>query len=273
MALTANAAALPWWLVALAGGALITWHGSFQHETIHGHPTRSRTLNALFGSMPLGGWLPYGIYREQHEAHHRTPHLTDPLDDPESFYITKEAWANLGAFGRAFLHVHATLAGRLILGPVLVVARFVWAELRLLAVGDVRHARAWGAHGVGLALIVAWLVGVCHMSLGRYVMLFVYPGLALTLLRSFLEHRPAAIAEHRIGIVEAGPVLSLLYLNNNLHVVHHDAPWVPWYELPALYRAQRAAVLERNGRFMFSGYLAVLVRFAFRRKDSPVHPW
>ncbi|WP_394821546.1 fatty acid desaturase [Pendulispora albinea] len=273
LTLTATASSLPWWLVALAGGGLIAWHGSFQHETIHGHPTRSPVLNALFGSVPLGLWLPYGIYREQHQAHHRTSQLTDPLDDPESFYVTREAWAAMGTLQRIVHRAQTTLAGRLLLGPAWMVGRFLWAELRALLAGDYRHARAWLAHGAGLALVLGWLIGICDMPLGRYVALFVYPGLGLTLLRSFLEHRPAAQMEHRIGVVEAGPLFGLLYLNNNLHAVHHQMPGVPWYELPAHYRSQRTAVLEGNGGFVFPGYLAVLARFAFRPKDPPVHPW
>jgi len=275
LGLTASASALPWWLVAASGGALVAWHGAFQHETIHGHPTRSRALNALLGSMPLGLWLPYGIYRSQHEAHHRTAHLTDPLDDPESFYVSHEDWMKTGALRRAFLRAHATLCGRLVLGPPAVVLRFLFGELRLVWAGEFRwpRARAWLHHIVGLAAVGAWLAGVCHLSLARYVLLFVYPGISLTLLRSFGEHRPAALAKHRIGIVEAGRFPSLLYLNNNLHAVHHEAPGAPWYELPARYRTHREAILEANGRFLFPGYLAVLVRFAFRAKDPPAHPW
>ncbi|WP_394848466.1 fatty acid desaturase [Pendulispora brunnea] len=273
--MTAHATTLPWWLVAPVGGLLVAWHGSFQHETIHGHPTPWRKVNAWFGSMPLSLWLPYGIYREQHEAHHRTPHLTDPLDDPESFYVSKETWAEMGALRRAFLHVNSTLVGRLVFGPPMVVVQFALGEVRLLLQGAFprRRVRAWLLHFAGLGVVFAWLGLVCHVSLAQYVLLFVYPGLGLTLLRSFIEHRPAAVPEHRVGIVEAGTLWSLLFLNNNLHVVHHEAPWVPWYELPALYRAQRRAVLESNGGFVFPGYLAVAARFAFRPKDSPVHPW
>jgi len=274
--LTAWAPSLPrwsWCIVGMAGGVLVAWHGSFQHETIHGHPTRSRAWNALLGSLPLGLWLPYGIYREQHEAHHRNVHLTDPLEDPESFYVTPGQWAKMGALGRAFFHVQSTLLGRLVLGPAMVTSRFLLAELRRLWAGDTQHVRAWVQHATGVALVVVWLSLVCHLSLARYVLLFVYPGLALTLLRSFFEHRPAEKAAHRIGIVEAGPLMGLLYLNNNLHVVHHEAPDVAWYELPARYRARRAEILAENGGFKFRGYLALLARFAVRAKDGPVHRW
>ena len=77
---------------------------------------------------------------------------------------------------------------------------------------------------VGVALVFAWTVGVCEMSIAAYVALFAWPGLSLTLLRSFAEHEPAAKEDRRTVIVESGLLGSLLYLNNNLHAVHHAFP-------------------------------------------------
>jgi fatty acid desaturase len=269
---TLTASSMPWWALAAVGGYLVAWHGSLQHETIHGHPTRWSSVNALIGAVPLGLWLPYGIYRDQHVAHHQAENLTDPLDDPESFYVTPEAWARAGVVHRAWLSAQATLAGRLLLGPPTVVARFLLAEAARVARGDRRHLRAWAAHAAGVTLVTVWLVAVCQLSLARYALLVVYPSLALTLLRSFVEHRPSPVPAHRIASVEAGLLGSLLYLNNNLHVAHHDAPSVPWYELPARYAARRVELLRDNGGYVFRGYLPIVARYALRTKDSPVHP-
>ena len=41
----------PWPVTVLALGLIAAWHGSLQHETIHGHPFRSRRLNALMLSL------------------------------------------------------------------------------------------------------------------------------------------------------------------------------------------------------------------------------
>ncbi|MFV3597992.1 hypothetical protein ACNJGJ_21065, partial [Mycobacterium tuberculosis] len=46
LALTWWHAALPAPVILIAGGWLVAWHGSLQHETIHGHPTRWRVVNA-----------------------------------------------------------------------------------------------------------------------------------------------------------------------------------------------------------------------------------
>src|SRR5438309_640002 len=72
IALTLVAARAPALLVAMLGGWLLAWHGSLQHETIHGHPTSSRRFNRLLGYPPLSLWLPYPRYRRLHLAHHAT---------------------------------------------------------------------------------------------------------------------------------------------------------------------------------------------------------
>jgi fatty acid desaturase len=269
--LTAAATRLPAWVVLPFSAFVVAWHGSLQHETIHGHPTRSRAINALVGSLPVGLWMPYEIYRSQHVAHHKTNKLTDPLEDPESFYVTPEQWRRASFVKRALLWTNTTLVGRLTLGPLRTVIHFWASEATRVLRGDFTHARAWGLHLLGLALVLGWLEW-CGLSLVRYVALFVYPGLALTLLRSFAEHRPAATNAERIGVVETNPLLGLLFLNNNLHVVHHDEPALPWYAIPARYRETRANALTTNGGFVFPGYAELFVKFGFRSKDAPMHP-
>lgn len=264
---------LPWWIAVPVGGWLIAWHGSFQHEAVHGHPTRSERLNSALAGLPLGLWLPYPIYRDSHRAHHRTDTLTDPVSDPESFYLGEARWRRIGPLRRAVLIANNTVAGRLLIGPWIVAGSFLWREIRSLFSGDRRHARIWLFHLLSCGLVLFWVTAVCGISVPEYVLGFVWPGVSLTLLRSFTEHRPASDQGRRTAIVEAGPLLSLLYLNNNLHVVHHEQPALPWHALPALYRAERDALLSRNGGFLFSGgYAGILRRYAFRPKDRPVHP-
>ncbi|RYD19097.1 MAG: hypothetical protein EOP89_16115, partial [Lysobacteraceae bacterium] len=83
LAATYYHAVIPSSVLVLIGGWLIAWHGSLQHETIHGHPTRFPRVNAAIGFPPLALWLPYALYRRSHVAHHRSPSITDPRHDPE----------------------------------------------------------------------------------------------------------------------------------------------------------------------------------------------
>lgn len=96
LALTWFWQSLPVAVVIGLGGWLIAWHGSLQHEVIHGHPTRDQRINDAIGSVPLSLWLPYGIYREGHLVHHRDEHLTDPIEDPSPPILPEppgKAWA------------------------------------------------------------------------------------------------------------------------------------------------------------------------------------
>lgn len=268
LAATAFHQALPAWALPLLGGWLVAWHGSLEHEVIHGHPTRVRWINRLVVGLPLALWLPHAIYRSTHLAHHRTERLTEPGHDPESHFLDAETWARMGPISRGLQRTQTTLLGRLVLGPVLVLARFFAEEARRLRAGEPGRRGAWARHLALAAIVVAWVSGICGMSLWRYLAFFVYPGLSLTLLRSFLEHRPASAPGHRTAVVEAGPVLSLLFLNNNLHAVHHEAPRLAWFRLPARYRRDRAGYLARNGGYLWSGYAEIAARHLLTPKDG-----
>ena len=49
LVLTYTHRALPFPLLAALGGFLIAWHGSLQHETIHGHPAGKRWIATALG--------------------------------------------------------------------------------------------------------------------------------------------------------------------------------------------------------------------------------
>lgn len=263
--------ALPWWVVLPLGAYLVAWHGSLQHEVVHGHPTPWAWVNELLVLPSLWLWLPFRLYRESHLRHHNDDSLTDPVADPESYYVTAARWAGLGAVGRAFLWTRNTVAGRLLLGPIHDTARLYASEAGRMIRGDGRNLRAWAWHGLGCAIVLGWVVGACRVPVPEYIALFAYPGLALTLLRSFLEHQARPAVGERTVIVESGFLFSLLYLNNNLHVLHHLRPGAPWYALPRLYRQLRADLLARNGGHVIHGYWRVLARYLLRPKECPVH--
>jgi len=264
--------ALPWWVVSPAGAWLVAWQGSLQHEVVHGHPTRWRRLNRLLALPALSLWLPYESYRVSHLMHHRDERLTDPLDDPESFYWTKELWGSLGRIWYLPLRLQTTLAGRLLLGPAWIVPRYLIKQIEALRQGSKVARRAWLSHLLPLALVLAWLVLVCKMSLLFYVFAIAYPAASLMLMRSFAEHRAATEVFERTAIVENAPVLGLLYLYNNLHAAHHEFPTLPWYHIPAWYRANRERLIRDNAGLVYNGYLDVARRYLLRPHDRLLHP-
>jgi fatty acid desaturase len=264
---------LPWWLVLPAGAVLLTWHGSLQHEAVHGQLSPGRAVNDAIAWPPLSLWLPFAIYRTTHRAHHNFEILTEPWRDPESFYVDQATWRCLGRPARALLWAHNTLLGRLLLGPLLVIGQFLCAELSALARGDRRHVGIWLWHLPAVALVLIWVVGVCGIPFWAYLALFVLPGASLTLVRSFAEHKAASSPFERSAVVEAGRFFSLLFLNNNLHHVHHKRPDLPWHALPAYYHTHRRQILAENGGLLYSGgYAEIFWRFWRSPIDEPVHP-
>jgi len=265
---------IPLWLLLPIGAILIAWHGSFQHEAVHDHFSNKRWLNDLVAYLPLALWLPFPIYRTSHRAHHNFKILTDPWRDPESFYVDQASWAWLPAIIKRVLIWHHTLPGRLLLGPFLVIGQFLIGEVRAICGGDRRHLTIWLLHIPGVILVLGWLITVADMSIWVYLGCFVLPGLSLTLVRSFAEHKAAGTPMERTAIVEAGPFFSLLFLNNNLHFAHHRRPDLPWQALLGYYRSHRKELLEDNGGLLYAGgYREIARRFAFRPIDHPEHPY
>ena len=270
--------ALTWWwrdlpllAILLLGTWICAWHMSLQHELIHQHPTRSRRLNMLLGLPPLSMWLPFPIYCAQHLQHHRSPAITDPLEDPESTYMSAEAWARAGVV-RRWLHVACNTAiGRMLVGPPRAVVVFWLGQLRL-ARGPKAPWGAWIAHAGGVALLSAWIIGVCHIAPAAYLLCVVYPGTAMIMLRSLAEHRAAAHPEDRTAVVEHAPILGLLYLHNNLHALHHAHPQIPWYALPAHWRRTRGRLLEGSQAPRYRNYADVITRYALRPHHPGPHP-
>jgi fatty acid desaturase len=263
---------LPFWGLAAIGAWIIAWQLNLQHETIHGHPTRNRRINEIIGCWPLSLWLPYSIYRSTHLAHHRDENLTDPFEDPESYYWNEANWRSSCLVRQAFARARTTLLGRIILGPAFLIAHSV-DDLAGNAWRNKRRARAiLLRHLLWCAPVLIWVMVVCRMPLWIYLACFVYPGAGLAMVRSFAEHRAAPEAERRTAIVENAWILGPLFLFNNLHVAHHLRHRLPWYQLPKFYRLNRAALIERNGGLIYNSYLDVARRYLLRPHDSPVHP-
>ena len=103
---------------------------------------QSKRVNTLIGTWPLALWVPYEIYRRTHLQHHNDSRLTDPLDDPESYYWTEEQWRALGrARARAGRARNATFLGRVTIGPAWVAVRFWRGLIRQWLLARSRNGR------------------------------------------------------------------------------------------------------------------------------------
>lgn len=257
-------------LSILLAGVAIALHGSLQHEAIHGHPFRAAWLNDLAVFPALSLVIPYARFRETHLAHHRDANLTDPYDDPESHYLDPARWHRLAWPVRGLLQVNNTLLGRVLLGPLVGTVGFFMNEARAHSAGDSRVISGWAWH-IPAVLAVALWVWLVPMTVWAYL-IAAYLGLGILKIRTYLEHRAHEASRARTVIIEDRGPLALLFLNNNLHVVHHMHPDVPWYALPALYHANKARYLKVNEGYRYRSYAEVIARYLFVQKDPVAHP-
>ncbi len=246
-------------------------HSSLSHEALHGHPFRNPALNALLVFPALTLSVPYLRFRDTHLAHHNDETLTDPYDDPESNYLDPAVWALLPRWRKSLHRVNNTLAGRMIVGPLVGQIAFMSSDWELIRRRDRRVILGWLLHIPAVAVVLWWMHALAAMPIWAWL-LSVYLSHALLKLRTYLEHQAHDRASARTAIVEDRGLFALLFLNNNLHVVHHMHPGVPWYALPSLYRARQDTYLSQNLGYRYRAYSDIFRQYLFRSKDPVPHP-
>lgn len=253
-----------------AGAIAIALHSSLQHEVLHGHPFGARTLGEPLIFALLNLCIPYIRFRDTHLAHHMDAALTDPYEDPESNYFDPSIWVRLPPWWQWILGLNNTLLGRMVLGPVLSQVAFMADDLRRIQAGERGVLAAWLWH-IPAAGAVLWIVILAPMPLWAYGAA-VYLGLSILKIRTFLEHQAHERARGRTVIIEDRGPLAWLFLNNNLHVVHHMHPKLPWYRLPHVYFNNPERYLSRNDGYRFASYSEIFGRYFLRAKDPVPHP-
>jgi len=260
-----------WWLTPLAV-LLITLHSSIQHEVLHGHPTSNRTLNEALVSLPIGLVYPYRRFRALHLKHHNDELLTDPFEDPESYYMSPEQWRHAGVFLQAVRRINNTQIGRLLAGPALSIAGLLREDAKLVLNGDREVRIAWLFHLIGLVPVFAWVTWWAGINPFLYFIAFAYPAMSVLSIRTFIEHQATDTVGNRTIVNEDRGLLAFLFLNNNLHFVHHRNPTLPWYRLPRFYRENRAGFLTDNGGYHAKNYWEIFKAYALKGKEPVEHP-
>jgi fatty acid desaturase len=244
---------------------------SIMHEVLHGHPTRNALVNEAFVFLPIGITWPFRRFKTIHLRHHADERLTDPLDDPESYYQALWMHDDMPSWMKFLLKVNNTMAGRLVLGPWLSCIGFFIDDAKQVIAGDKAIRMAWLVHAIGLAIVLPVVQFGFGMPVWLYVLVPVWVGQSLISIRTYAEHQWSEHPEGRTVIVERSP-LSFLFLNNNLHFVHHKTPTVAWYKLPKLFRDRRDEWLRMNNGYAYPNYFALIKSYAFKAKEPIVHP-
>ncbi len=254
----------------LVTAVTIAQQSSLQHEVIHTHPTRVQWINEMLVCLNIGLVIPYVRFKDTHLAHHFDANLTDPYDDPESNYMYREDWARLPLIVRSVLRVNNVLLGRLLFGPLIGQIAFIRSDAKRVKNGDKRVLFAWLFH-IPVVVLVVWIVGQSSMPFWAYA-IAIYMGQSILKIRTFLEHQAHEKSRARTVVVEDRGPLSILFLNNNFHVVHHMHPRVPWYELPRLYSKNTDRYLTVNDGYRFTCYGQVFRQHLLKTKDQVAHP-
>ena len=245
-------------------------YSSFSHEVLHGHPFQSRKLNEALVFPAFGLLIPYERFRDTHLAHHNDPNLTDPYDDPETNFVDPAIWNDWCGLRRFTYRVNNMLLGRILIGPVIGLVTFYAGDIRAMRMGERVVQRAYLMHLAGLFPVFLWLLTAAEMPIWAYFV-SVYASHGLLKIRTFLEHRAHETARCRSVIIEDRGLLAFLFLNNNLHAVHHARPGLPWYRLWSFYNDRRAHFLRRNGGYYYKSYREIFQHYLLRAKDPVPH--
>jgi beta-carotene hydroxylase len=216
---------VPGWCCFLANVLALHLSGTVIHDASHNSAHKNRVINAILGhgsALMLGFAFP--VFTRVHLQHHA--HVNDPENDPDHFVSTG---------GPLWL-----IAARFFYHEVFFFKRRLWRKYELLE---------WFLSRLFLATIV--FLGI-HYGFISYVMNFWFVpafvvGMALGLFFDYLPHRPFQERDRwKNARVYPSPILNLLILGQNYHLVHHLWPSIPWYQYQAAYYATKP-LLDAKG--------------------------
>jgi beta-carotene hydroxylase len=216
---------VPGWCCFLANVLALHLSGTVIHDASHNSAHQNRIINAILGhgsALMLGFAFP--VFTRVHLQHHA--HVNDPENDPDHFVSTG---------GPLWL-----IAARFFYHEVFFFKRRLWRKYELLE---------WFLSRLFLATIV--FLGI-HYGFISYVMNFWFVpafvvGMALGLFFDYLPHRPFQERDRwKNARVYPSPILNLLILGQNYHLVHHLWPSIPWYKYQAAYYATKP-LLDAKG--------------------------
>ena len=257
------------WLAIPMLAVLGAWHLSMQHEVLHGHPFKNQFLNDAIGGIPVTLWIPYLAFKKDHHEHHLSD-LTNPALDNESYYVSQEQWDKAGKIRRAAWTANRTILFRMFVWTIVSTVTYVLSVLKRAVRNEKSDRLAVVLHVVGVVFVV-YLVSLSSMPLWQFALGTLYGGRILNAIRPFPEHKYQSGVETRTAMIMAGRFMSLLMLNNNLHVAHHDEPGVPWYRYDKLMQRVNAVERARAAGVLYEGgYAEVFRRFSFKPMGAPL---
>lgn len=245
---------LSFWLNVLA----LHLSGSVIHDASHNSAHANRIINSALGhisALILGFAFP--VFTRVHLQHHAN--VNDPDNDPDHFVST---------CGPLWL-----IAPRFFYHEVFFFKRRLWRKHELLE---------WFLSRLSVATLIG--VSIYYDFFSYIVDYWFVPalvvGITLGLFFDYFPHRPFhEQSRWKNARVYASPILNLMIMGQNYHLVHHLWPSIPWYKYQPAYRATKP-LLESKGSPLslgifqgkdFWGFLYDLfvgIRFHPKKKES-----
>ena len=223
----------PGWCCFFTNVIALHLAGTVIHDASHDVAHRNRIINATLGhgsALMLGFAFP--VFTRVHMQHHAN--VNDPENDPDHFVSTG---------GPLWL-----IAARFFYHEVFFFKRQLWRKYELLE---------WFLSRLFVALVV---FAACQYGFLAYIMNFWFSpalvvGIALGLFFDYLPHRPFKERDRwKNARVYPSPILNLLILGQNYHLIHHLWPSIPWYHYEKAYFATKP-LLESKGCHQSLGLL------------------
>lgn len=247
-----------WWHWVCFSCSVLSLHlaGSVIHDACHRAAHSNRILNATLGhisALILGFAFP--VFTRVHLQHHA--HVNDPDNDPDHFVST---------CGPLWL-----IAPRFFYHEVFFFQRRLWRKYELLE-WFLSRLFLFGIVGLGIAF------GFIGFVMNYWFVPALVVGITLGLFFDYLPHRPFEKRDrwHNARIY-ASPILNLLILGQNYHLVHHLWPSIPWYKYQPAYRVMQPLLESKGsplrlgifqGQNFWSFLYDVFVGIRFHRKTS-----
>ena len=199
------------------------------HGNIAGRDARLKSLEKAVGwlsGLPL--LAPFSAFRKLHLEHHG--HTNDTEKDPDFWVAGTTRWAILVRCLTILPHYYWRILRGVLRSPA---ARDA-ATLVMLAV-YVLVALALTAAGFGAWVLAAW-VGPALVATGFLAFVF-----------DWLPHQPhQERSRYRNSRIMLFPGLGVLLTNQNLHLVHHLYPRIPFYRYGTFFREARQTLAAKG---------------------------
>ncbi len=213
----------------LAASACAYIQFTVAHDACHGSASRKPWLNEALGvTAALVLFAPFAALRRNHLHHHA--HTNDPDEDPD-FWVA--GTTVIGTTARLFTQ-HA---------------RHYWCYFSKLCRRDKALRQAF----VLLGFLAACLAAAVHLGHAKDFLLYWFlpsqlGSAALALTFDYWPHRPhRARGRMKDTAVIAPRWLDPFFLNQNIHLLHHLYPTIPWYRYRAAFDELEPAIRAGGG--------------------------